>query len=67
MATKKTAKRNGPRRRTGTKSRALAGRYIKDEMRAMKHGSKHVKSRKQAIAVGFSEARRHGAHIPAPQ
>jgi hypothetical protein len=32
-------------------------------MHAMKHGSKRVKSRKQAIAVGLSEARRAGVKV----
>lgn len=47
------------------KATTRAGKYVKQEMHAMKKGSKHVKSRKQAIAVGLSEARRHGAHVPA--
>ncbi len=40
-----------------------AGKYVEKEMKAMKHGSKRVKSRKQAIAVGLSEARRAGVKV----
>jgi hypothetical protein len=55
-------KRRAPSRQK--KATTRAGKYVKQEMRAMKAGSKHVKSRKQAIAVGLSEARRHGLHVP---
>jgi hypothetical protein len=40
-----------------------AGKYVEKEMHAMKRGSKRVKSRKQAIAVGLSEARRAGVKV----
>lgn len=46
-------------------------RYVKKEMHEMKRGrlksgrsGKTVKSRKQAIAIGLSEARKHGAKVP---
>ena len=48
-----------------------AGRKVKRAMHEMKHGKlrsgrshKRVKSRKQAIAIGLSEARRSGAKVP---
>jgi hypothetical protein len=37
--------------------------YKKGELKAGRKGGK-VKSRKQAIAIGLSEAREHGAKVP---
>jgi len=49
-----------------------ASRKVAKVMREMKHGTlksgrsgKTVKSRKQAIAIGLSEARKSGAKVPA--
>jgi len=40
-------------------------RNVADAMRELKAGgSKHIKTRAQAIAVGLSEQRRHGQKIP---
>ena len=48
-----------------------AGRKVKKVMHEYKHGKlksgrsgKKVKSRKQAIAIGLSEARKRGARVP---
>jgi len=48
-----------------------AGRKVKRAMHEMKRGTlksgrsgKRVKSRKQAIAIGLSEARRAGGKVP---
>jgi hypothetical protein len=48
-----------------------AAKAVEREMHAMKRGTlksgrsgKKVKSRKQAIAIGLSEARRAGAKVP---
>jgi hypothetical protein len=48
-----------------------AGKKVERTMRERKHGKlrsgrsgKKVKSRKQAIAIGLSEARRSGAKVP---
>jgi len=48
-----------------------SGRKVERAMHAMKRGTlrsggsrKRVKSRKQAIAIGLSEARRAGARVP---
>ncbi len=55
-----------------TKSSAAAGRKVGRAMHEMKHGElrsggsgKKVTSRKQAIAIGLSEARKAGARVPA--
>jgi hypothetical protein len=61
MATKKATKMYG----------AAAGKSVEREMKAMKKGTlksgrsgKIVTSRKQAIAIGLSEARKKGAKVP---
>ena len=41
-----------------------AGGEVRTEMRHMKSGKHKVKSRKQAIAIGLSKARRKGAKVP---
>jgi len=60
------AKRKG-RRKYGPK----AGKKVERSMHEMKRGKlksgrsgKRVKSRKQAIAIGLSEARKSGAKVP---
>jgi len=62
MATRKRARRYGPK----------ASRKVERAMHEMKHGQlrsgrsgKRVTSRKQAIAIGLSEARRAGGKVPA--
>ncbi|HEX3914282.1 MAG TPA: DUF6496 domain-containing protein [Steroidobacteraceae bacterium] len=54
-----------------TKRKSSASRKVKRAMHERKHGTlrsgrsgKKVKSRKQAIAIGLSEARKSGAHVP---
>ena len=63
------AKKKSSRRRYGKS----AGKNVASAMRRKKHGTlrrgKHghggkVKSRKQAIAIGLSEARKKGAKVP---
>jgi hypothetical protein len=51
--------------------KSSASRKVKRALHEMKHGTltsgrsgKKVKSRKQAIAIGLSEARKAGAKIP---
>jgi len=61
------AKRKSTGRRYGPK----AGKKVKRAMHERKHGTlrsgrsgKKVTSRKQAIAIGLSEARKSGAKVP---
>jgi hypothetical protein len=63
MATKKKS--------TGRKYGAAASKQVETEMREFKQGKlksgrsgKKVTSRKQAIAIGLSEARQKGAKVP---
>jgi hypothetical protein len=41
-----------------------ASRSVKTEMEHKKSGKHKIKSRKQAIAIGLSKARRKGAKVP---
>ncbi len=66
MATKKATKKKSTR-----KYGSSAARHVKTEMHEMKRGKlksgrsgKKVTSRKQAIAIGLSEARKNGAKVP---
>ena len=67
MATKKAT------RKSARKYSPSASEDVEREMRAMKEGKlrsgrsgKKVTSRKQAIAIGLSEARREGKKVPPP-
>lgn len=75
MATKKTSKKSTAKKATKKSSRkkygSAAGKQVKKEMHKMKRGTlksgrsgKKVTSRKQAIAIGLSEAREKGAKVP---
>jgi hypothetical protein len=65
MATRKAAKKKSTRKYSKS-----AGKSVEREMKAMKQGKlksgsvKKVTSRKQAIAIGLSEARKAGAKVP---
>lgn len=71
MATKK--KSAGSRKKSGRKYGKAAGKSVESAMRREKKGTLRsgkggkggvVKSRKQAIAIGLSEARKKGAKVP---
>jgi Family of unknown function (DUF6496) len=75
MATTKSAKKStakmGTKKSSKKKYGSAAGKQIKREMHEMKSGKlksgrsgKKVTSRKQAIAIGLSEAREKGAKVP---
>ena len=75
MATKKTTKKStakkGAKKSSSKKYSSSAGRQVKKEMHKMKRGTlkigrsgKKVTSRKQAVAIGLSEARKKGAKVP---
>jgi hypothetical protein len=80
MATKKSAKKStakkaakkSAKKSSARKYGAAASKQVKTEMHEMKQGKlksgrsgKKVTSRKQAIAIGLSEARKKGAKVPA--
>jgi hypothetical protein len=69
-SSKKTAKKSAAKKST-RKYGSSAKKHVKTEMHEMKRGKlksgrsgKKVKSRKQAIAIGLSEARKKGAKVP---
>jgi hypothetical protein len=69
MARKPSTRRSSSRRYGKT-----AGGKVKKAMHEMKRGQlrsgrsrKKVTNRKQAIAIGLSEARRRGAKVPRPK
>jgi hypothetical protein len=66
MPSKKAKKRAGAAKRQGKKPSTQAGAFVREEMRALKRGSGNVRSKKQAIAIGLSEARRAGVKVGTP-
>lgn len=67
------AKRSGRKKSSGRKYGKAAGKRVASAMRRKKSGTLRsgrggkggkVKSRKQAIAIGLSEARKKGAKVP---
>jgi hypothetical protein len=69
MATKKKAAKKS----SGRKYSKAAGKQVETEMHEFKRGKlksgsgQKVTSRKQAIAIGLSEARKKGAKVPVKQ
>ena len=63
MPTKTTKKRAAAHKRAGKSSSTQAGEYVREQMHKKKSGKGRAKSRKQAIAIGLSEARRSGVHV----
>ncbi|APA88330.1 DNA-binding protein [Paraburkholderia sprentiae WSM5005] len=67
MPEQKTMKRAAADKRAGKSASTQAGEFVKeqvDKVRAGKHG---VRSPKQAIAIGLSEARRAGVDLKPPK
>lgn len=75
MAAKKSSsqKKSSSRKKSGRKYSKGASRSVESAMRRRKRGTLRsgkagkggkVKSRKQAIAIGLSEARKKGAKVP---
>jgi hypothetical protein len=67
MPEQKTIKRAQADKQAGRSSSTQAGEFVKaqvDKVRAGKHG---VRSAKQAIAIGLSEARRAGVAVKSPK
>jgi uncharacterized protein DUF6496 len=71
--TKRAAQGRKKKKRAGRRYGPLASKKIGRALHERKRGKlrsgrskKKVKSRQQAIAIGLSEARRSGAHVPPP-
>ncbi len=68
MPTQAAKNRARAKGRAGQKPTTQAGEFVRVEMHKLKAGSGSIRSRRQAIAVGLSEARRAGVPLgpPAP-
>jgi hypothetical protein len=53
--------------RSGKAASTQAGEFVREEMRQFERGNPRIQSRRQAIAIGLSEARRAGVKLPAPK
>lgn len=66
MPTETAAKEARRAAREGKRPTTQAGAFVREEMRRYKQGSGNVRSPKQAVAIGLSEARRAGVKLGAP-
>jgi hypothetical protein len=66
MPSKNALKRLRRAAREGKRPTTQAGEFVREEMRQYKRGSPTVRSRKQAVAIGLSEARRAGVKLGTP-
>ena len=64
MPERRTKQRARKAKRQGKAATTQAGEYVREEMHHKKRGKHPVKSRKQAIAIGLSKARRSGVNVP---
>ena len=67
MPEKKTLERARRDRREGKAPTTQAGEFVREEMEHVEEGKHPVKSRRQAIAIGLSKARRAGVPLPPPK
>jgi len=66
MPTTQTKERARRDAREGKKPTTQAGEFVREEMHKFEEGSGNVRSRRQAIAIGLSEARRAGVKLGTP-
>ncbi len=64
MPEQKTLERARRDKRQGKAPTTQAGEFVREEMHHARTGKHPVKSRKQAIAIGLSKARRAGIKLP---
>lgn len=67
MPLKKAVERARRQAREGKAATTQAGGFVEAEMKRYERGDPDIKSRKQAIAIGLSEARRAGVKLPPPK
>lgn len=64
----KTARERAARdRHAGKSASTQAGEFVREEIDRLKHGDSNARSRRQAVAIGLSEARRAGVDVPPPK
>jgi hypothetical protein len=66
MPEKKTIERAKKDAAEGKAPTTQAGEFVREEMEHVREGKHPVKSRKQAIAIGLSKARKAGVDLPPP-
>lgn len=66
MPEKTTVRRARRDLRQGKRPATAAGEFVREEMDHLKEGKHGARSRKQAIAIGLSKARRSGVPLKAP-
>ncbi len=67
MPEKQTQARARRAARQGKAASTQAGEYVREEMEHARTGKHAVKSRRQAIAIGLSKARRSGVKVKPPK
>jgi hypothetical protein len=65
MPERRTMQRARRAKAQGKAPTTQAGAFVQEEMEHAKKGKHPVKSRKQAVAIGLSKARRAGVKVPA--
>jgi len=66
MPEKKTVAAAKKDKRAGKSASTQAGEFVKEQIEHVREGKHGVRSTKQAIAIGLSEARRSGVKLEAP-
>lgn len=67
MPDKSTIKKAEKDKAEGKSASTQAGEFVHDEIEKVRKGEHGVRSAKQAIAIGLSEARRAGVNLPPPK
>jgi predicted transcriptional regulator len=67
MPEKRTVERARQDARQGKAASTQAGEFVREEMEHVQEGKHAVSSRKQAIAIGLSKARRAGVKLGPPK
>jgi hypothetical protein len=67
MPNKSTIEKAKKDKAEGKSASTQAGEFVHDEIEKVKKGEHGVRSAKQAIAIGLSEARRAGVKLPPPK
>lgn len=67
MPSREAAKRAKEDKKEGKPATTQAGEFVREEMHALKEGKGAARSRKQAVAIGLSEARRSGVDLKPPK
>ncbi|WP_027796115.1 DUF6496 domain-containing protein [Paraburkholderia acidipaludis] len=66
MPEQKTIERARADKRAGKSASTQAGEFVKEEVERVRAGKHGVRSAKQAVAIGLSEARRAGVDLKPP-